>query len=88
MDARWFKEDRAQYKGDELRQEIEKSKKVLKGSTLITRRLKDILNTEIEATYKLEEDFDNPAWERNVIAAASKRKTLRQIINLLPSTKD
>lgn len=83
MDSRWFVEDR---KGppDEIAESIEKSTIALKNSTLLTRRLKVILETEIDATNRKDEDFSNPTWEREAIANISRRKALREIIKLLP----
>ena len=80
----WFKEDREQYKGRERDEQIEKSKEALLNSTFIVRRLKQILEDDLDKTFLVEEDFDNPAWERNTIAAAAERKVLRRIIRLLP----
>ena len=82
MDARWFKEDR-QYPRSEQKDQIEKSKKALANSTLMRRRLTQILEEDIEKTYSQEEDFDDPAWQRKTIAAAAERKTLRRVLKLL-----
>lgn len=82
MDTRWFKEDR-KYPRSEQKDQIEKSKKALANSTLLLRRLKAILEEDIEKTYSVEEDFDDPAWQRKTIAAAAERNTLRRIIKLL-----
>lgn len=82
LDQRWFKEDRKLPK-EEQADAIKESAKIISNSTLIQRRLKNILEEEIETTYRLEEDFMNPGYERLVIANASARKTLRSIIKLL-----
>jgi len=82
LDQRWFKEDRKLPK-EEQADAIKESAKIISNSTLIQRRLKSILEEEIETTYRLEEDFTNPGYERLVIANASARKTLRSIIKLL-----
>lgn len=82
MDTRWFKEDR-KYPRSEQDEQIEKSKKALANSTLLLRRLKAILEEDIEKTYSVEEDFDDPAWQRKTIAAAAERNTLRRIMKLL-----
>ena len=83
MDARWFKEDRIKYPRSELDAQIRKSETALRNSTLIRRRLQEMLEEDIEKTYLIEEDFDDPAWQRKTIAAAAERKTLRRIIKLL-----
>ena len=82
MDSRWFKEDRT-YPRSEQQEQIKKSETALRNSTLLQRRLIKILEEDIEKTYSVEEDFDDPAWERKTIAAAAERKTLRRIMKLL-----
>ena len=84
MDNRWFKEDRESYTGEELKEQIEKSKTSLKNSTLLTRRLTSILEEELEQTYRSDEDFSKPNWQTEAIANAAKRKAIRSIIKLLP----
>ncbi len=84
LDSRWFKEDREQHKGEALAEAKEKSDKALRNSTLLIRRLKQILEEDIDKTFEIEENFDDPAWERKTIAAASERKTLRRVMKLLP----
>ena len=84
MDNRWFKEDRANSTGDDYAEQKAKSEKALLNSTLMSRRLKDICEEEVKATYNVEEDFENPAYQRRVIAAAGARKAYKKIINLLP----
>lgn len=83
MNSRWFREDRKLPKGEQAEAK-KKTEEALKNSTLMLRLLKGILNEEIESTYADEEDFSNPAYERVVIAAASKRKALKDIMKLLP----
>jgi len=83
MDSRWFAEDR---KGapEDLAEAIEKSTVALKNSTLLVRRLKGILEAEIESADRKDEDFSNPTWEREAVANISRRKALREVIKLLP----
>ena len=88
MDSRWFKEDRTEYPRSEQQEQIEKSEKALRNSTLMRRRLTQILEEDIEKTYSVEEDFDDPAWQRKTIAAAAERKTLRRIMKLLDFKED
>ena len=83
MDTRWFKEDREKYPRSEHKEQIAKSELALRNSSLLRRRLQQMLEEDIEKTYSVEEDFDDPAWERKTIAAAAERKTLRRIIRLL-----
>jgi len=83
MDSRWFREDRKLPKAERAEAQA-KTEEVLKNSTLIVRLLTGILNEEIEKTYRVEEDFDNPAYQRLVIATASRRKALKDIIKILP----
>jgi len=83
MDSRWFKEDRA-LPANEQQKAVEESKKALTNSTLLIRRLKQILEDEIALTYRLDENFDEPMWERKAIANAATRKALRNIIKILP----
>lgn len=83
MDGRWFKEDREKYPRSEQKDQIEKSEKALRNSTLLRRRLEEMIKEDIEKTYSVEEDFDDPAWQRKTIAAAAERKTLRRYLKLL-----
>lgn len=83
MDPRWFREDR-KLPREEREEAITESKKALANSTLLIRRLTDILEDEISKTYTSEEDYTNVAWERNVLAMFARRKTLKEIIKLLP----
>jgi phage gpG-like protein len=83
LDVRWFKEDREKYPRSEQQEQIKKSEEALRNSSLLRRRLVNILEEDIEKTYSVEEDFDDPAWQRKTIAAAAERKTLRRIIKLL-----
>lgn len=84
LDSRWFKEDRVPGDPDLTKEQTESTAKVLVNSTILARRLKRIIDEDIEKTYSVEEDFDDPAWERKVIAAAAERKTLRRLKDLLP----
>jgi hypothetical protein len=61
-----------------------KTEEALRNSSLIVRLLKGILEEDLEKTFLVEEDFDDPAWQRKTIAAAAERKVLRRIIKLLP----
>ena len=88
MDARWFKEDRTQYPRSEQKEQIEKSEKALRNSTLLRRRLEEMLNEDLEKAYLIEEDFDDPAWERKTIAAAAERKVIRRYLKLLDFKED
>lgn len=88
MDTRWYKEDREQYPRSEVKEQIEKTEQALRNSTLLTRRLTRILEEDIEKTYLVEEDFDDPAWQRKTIAAAAERRTLRRIMKLLDFKED
>jgi len=88
LSDRWYKEDRERYKGEELKQEKENTLKALYSSTVMTRRLKRILEEEIELTYLKEEDYENPAWERIALAAAAERKAYKRVLNILPSKED
>lgn len=80
----WFEEDRAKYKGEELKEQMEKTEKAIRANTLVIRRLKGIMEKDIEATYLVDENFDDPAWQRKTIAAAAERKVLRRYLKLLP----
>ena len=80
----WFIEDRANFKGDALKEEMEKTEKALRSSSVLARLLKNILERDIQKTYAVEESFEHPAYERKIVAAAAERKTLRRIIKLLP----
>ena len=82
MDSRWFKEDRKLPKNEQA-DAIKETEKALKNSTLLRGRLKDILDTELMESFRIEEDFDDPNWERKHVAEAARRKTLRQIVKLL-----
>ncbi len=83
MDNRWFKEDRKLPKAEQAKA-IAESEKALNSATLLNRRLQLILEEMIEKTYTSEEDYTNVAWERTVLAMFERRKTLKEIIKLLP----
>lgn len=83
MDSRWFKEDRSLPKTDQTKAQKE-SEEALKNSTLLIRRLTQILEDEIAQTYRSDEDFTNPQWHTQAIANAATRKTLKKVIKLLP----
>jgi hypothetical protein len=80
----WFEEDRAKYKGEELKEQMEKTEKAVRSNTIVIRRLRTIIEKDIEATYLVDENFDDPAWQRKTIAAAAERKALRRYLKLLP----
>lgn len=82
MDTRWFKEDRA-LPVSEQNEAIEESRKALKNSTLITRRLTRILDDMIEKSYIDDGDFSKPNWQLEHVAEISKRKVLLEITKLL-----
>jgi hypothetical protein len=83
MDSQWFKEDRQLPKQEQAKAMAE-SEKALKNSTLLIRRLGIILEGMKASTLKDDEDFEKDGWERRAIANASKRKTINQILKLLP----
>lgn len=82
MDSRWFWEDRDLPKNEQAEAKRE-SEKALRNSTLFRRRLERILQHELEQSYRKEEDFDNPNWERIHVSEISRRKTLREILKLI-----
>ena len=84
MDSKWFREDRKLPKGKEQDEAKKATEEALKNSTLMSRLLKGICEDEIERTYRDEEDIQDPAYARVVIAAASRRKAFKEIIKLLP----
>lgn len=84
LDTRWFKEDQVPGDPELTKQNKEHSDKALRSSSLLVRRLTQILEEEVSKTYLEEEKYEQPEWERIVLASASRRKTLHEIINLLP----
>jgi hypothetical protein len=88
LDVKWFKEDREKYPRSEQPEQVKKTETALRNSTLIVRRLTRILEEDMAKTYLVEEDFDDPAWQRKTIAAAAERNTLRRIIKLLDFKED
>jgi len=86
MDSRWFKEDRDLAKADKsktIEEHKDATKKALKNSTLLRDRLERILNEEIHRCLLDDEDFSKPDWEREHVANISRRKALREVINLI-----
>lgn len=83
MDSRWFSEDR-KLPSTEQRQAIVDTTTALKNSTLLTRRLTEILETEVSKTYTQEEDYTGDDWARIMFGQFQRRKTLKEIIKLLP----
>jgi hypothetical protein len=83
MDSRWFAEDRKLPKAEQAQAKLE-TEKALKAATLLSRRLKQILQDEVEKTYTKEEDYEGIGWEFQVTKLFARRQTLNEIINLIP----
>jgi len=83
MDARWFKEDRELPKSEQAAAKAA-SEKALKASTVMSRRLKAILVEEVDKTHTKEESYTGQDWDRVVFGLFQRRKTLKEIIKLLP----
>lgn len=83
FDARWFVEDRVAGDPTLSKEQSAETSKLIANSTVIRERLARMINEDIEKTYEVEEDFDNPAWERKTIAAAAERNVLRRYLKLL-----
>ncbi len=83
LDQRWFKEDRALPK-DEREQAQVATEVALRNSTLMSRRLKAILEEEYEKCIVIEEDFASPGWTKRILALNARRRTLREIASILP----
>jgi hypothetical protein len=83
MDSTWFVEDRAEGSSEEQHKAIEETKKALKNSTILTKRLDRILDAKLKKAYVDDEDFKQDDWRLNAIANASRRKTLREVKKLL-----
>ncbi len=85
LDSRWFKEDReAEGTRDELAVKIKESDKALRNSTLMSRRLKAILEEEYTKCITIEDDFQSPGWKKRILATNARRRTLRDILQILP----
>jgi hypothetical protein len=84
LSVRWFNEDHVPGDNELTKVNKEASTQALRNSTFLIRRLTTILEEEVQKTYLEEEDYSGLDWERRVLASASRRKTLREIINLLP----
>lgn len=84
IDVRWFREDRKLPKGKERDEAIAESKKALANATLLNRRLKVILEEEIEKTYVSEESTSVDNYAQLVLASSARRKAFKDIIKLLP----
>jgi len=82
MDSRWFLEDRKLPKNEQAQAKRE-SEKALKNSNLVRDRLRAILEQELDQSFRYEEDFENPNWERVHVSEIARRKTLRQVIKLI-----
>ena len=83
LDQRWFKEDRQIKDKVEREKAIEESDKAIRNSTLIRRRLKQIIEDEIAHTYRSDEQIEEPNWERIALANVATRKALNNLIKLL-----
>lgn len=83
LDQRWFKEDRELPK-EEQDEAKEQSTTAILNSTLVTRRLKAILEEEYQKCIQIEDDFQSPGWKKRIIALNARRKTLREIAGILP----
>jgi len=83
LDARWFQEDRVLPKEEQAEAKAE-SEKALRNSTLMSRRLRLILEQEYAKCIHLEDDFQSPGWKKRILALNARRKTLREIIGILP----
>lgn len=83
MDNRWFREDRKLPK-EEQSESMEASREALLSSTLLVRRLTEILEEEVYKTYTKEEDYEGIDWARIVFGQFQRRRTLKEIIKLLP----
>ena len=83
MDTRWLREDRKLPKAEQAKA-IEESKKALKNSTLLVRRLTYILEEEVEKTYATEDSYEGADWERTIQRMFARRQTLKEILKLLP----
>ena len=83
LDSRWFVEERTlpQEEQAAAKKEIEKA---LKASTILSRRLITILEKEVAKTYTVEESYTGADWDRVVYGQFQRRKTLKEIIKLLP----
>ena len=82
MDSRWFAEDR-KLPHHEQAEAKEATVTALRNSTLMHRRLVDILEGMFDKTLRNEEDFEQPDYAINAAANASRRKTIREIQTLL-----
>ncbi len=83
LDSRWFEEDR-RLPREEQTQAIQDTEKALRSSTLLSRRLSVILEREYEKCNQYEDDFASAGWKKRVLAMNARRKTLREIIGILP----
>lgn len=82
MDSRWFIEDRELPKNEQAEAKKE-SEKALRNSSFFRRRLERILQHDLEESYRKEENFDDPNWERIHVSEISRRKTLREVLKLI-----
>lgn len=82
MDSSWFKEERTLPKAEQQKAK-EEVKKTLLNSKTFAARLERILEERLEETLRSDEEFTKSNWEREAVANASRRKTLREIITLI-----
>ena len=82
MDSKWFRLDRKLPKNEQA-EAVKATKETLRNSRVMKERLEDILTGEIETSYRLDEEFDDPHWERKHVALVSRRKAMRDILKLL-----
>lgn len=83
LDSRWFAEER-QLPASEQAEAKKATEKALRSATILSRRLARILKVEVDKTYVVEEDYTGPDWDRIIFGQAQRRKTLKEIIKLLP----
>lgn len=83
MDTRWFEEDRKLPQSEQAAAKKE-TEKALTSSTILSRRLTRILEKEVAKTYTVEENYTGADWDRIVFGQFQRRKTLKEIIKLLP----
>ena len=83
MDVRWFREDRKIKDKNEQLEAKKESEKALKNSTLFQRRLDQILDDMLAGSYRDDEDFSKPGWQREHIANIARRKALCEVKKLI-----
>ena len=83
LDSRWFKEDRVPGDPKLSKEQAAETEQIISNSSIVRERLARIIKEDIAKTYEVSEDFANPAWERETIAAAAERKALRRYLKLI-----